>query len=83
MTIKYKKLCKYMTIYIFNKLMPFLLNRYFVSFLFGFISCASVIFLGEGNPIEKLSEEIIKEEMGITIELGPHTLGLDSCNEHK
>lgn len=42
---------------------------FFVSFVFACIGIISKKYLGDDNIIEELSEEIIKEEMGIDIDL--------------
>jgi len=39
----------------------------------GIVGIVSVQYLGQNNPVEKVAEEIIKEETGITLDLTPST----------
>jgi len=38
---------------------------------FAIIGFFSVYFLGDDNAIEEISEEVIREELGITIDFNP------------
>jgi hypothetical protein len=50
-----------------------ILNKYFIVFLVAVIGACSIYFLGNDNPIEEISEEIIKQETGLDIDLSPNT----------
>ncbi len=50
-----------------------ILTRYSIVFLSVVIGFASIYILGNDNSIEEISEEIIKQETGIDIDLSPNT----------
>ena len=49
-----------------------ILNKYFIVFLVAVIGFGSIYFLGNDNSIEEISEEIIKQETGLDIDLSPN-----------
>lgn len=49
-------------------------SKYFLLLLVILIGIASNYVLGDDNPIEEVSEEIIKEETGIHIDLTPNSI---------
>ena len=46
-------------------------SKYFLILLVVLMGVVSTYVLGDDNPIEELSEEIIKEETGLDIDLTP------------
>ncbi len=48
-------------------------NKYSIVLLAVIIGLGSIYFLGNDNPIEEISEEIIKEEIGLDVDLSPDT----------
>lgn len=50
-----------------------LINKYVIALYVGILGYYSTVLLGDDNPIEEISEEIIKEETGIDIDLTPHS----------
>ena len=46
-------------------------NKYFILFIIALIGFISVYFYGDDNPIEEVSEFIIKQETGLDIDLSP------------
>ena len=50
-----------------------LINKYAIAFYAGILGYYSTLFFGDDNPVEEISEEIIKEETGIDIDLTPHS----------
>ena len=49
-------------------------NKYFILFIIALIGFISVYFYGDDNPIEEVSEYVIKEETGLTVDLTPKSL---------
>lgn len=49
-----------------------ILTRYSIVFLSAVIGFASIYMLGNDNSIEEISEEIIKQETGLDIDLSPN-----------
>jgi len=56
-----------------NKLRKLLINKYVIALYVGILGYYSTVLLGDDNPIEEISEEIIKKETGIDIDLTPHS----------
>lgn len=48
--------------------------KYMILILVVIIGLASVYFYGDDNAVEEISEEILKEETGIDIDLTPASL---------
>lgn len=49
-------------------------SKYFLILLIVLIGVFSTYLLGDDNPIEEFSEEIIKEETGLDIDLTPNSI---------
>ena len=56
-----------------DKILVILTNKCAIVILIALIGISSVFFFGDDNPIEEISEEIIKDETGIDIDLTPHS----------
>lgn len=52
-------------------LLKIIYSKYFLVLLIVLMGFFSTYLLGDDNPIEELSEEIIKEETGLDIDLTP------------
>ena len=50
-----------------------LINKYFIVLVVALIGISSNYFLHGDNAIEEISEEIIKEEIGVDIDLTPES----------
>jgi hypothetical protein len=48
-------------------------NKYIIALMFAAIGIVSTHFLGDDNIIEECSEEIIKEETGLDLDLTPRS----------
>jgi hypothetical protein len=55
-------------------LLKIIYSKYFLILLIVLIGFFSKYLLGDDNPIEEYSEEIIKEETGIDIDLTPNSM---------
>lgn len=53
-------------------------NKYFLLLIIALIGFISVYFYGDDNPIEEVSEYVIKEETGMDIDLTPKSLEHDA-----
>ena len=51
-----------------------IISKYFLLLLVVLIGVFSIYVLGDDNPIEEYSEEIIKEETGLAIDLTPNSI---------
>ena len=49
-------------------------SKYFLILLVVLMGVLSTYFLGDDNPIEEITEEIIKEETGIDIDFTPNSM---------
>lgn len=56
-----------------NKIKKFLNNKLILATIVLIIGLGSIYFLGADNVIEEFSEEIIKEEVGINVDLSPQS----------
>lgn len=52
-------------------LLKIIYSKYFLILLIVLVGFVSAYLLGDDNPIEEYSEEIIKEETGLDIDLTP------------
>lgn len=54
-------------------MMNLLTNKYLITIVIAIIACVvglvSIKYFGNGNPIEEIAEEVIKEETGINVDL--------------
>ena len=66
-----------------DKILVILTNKCAIVILIALIGISSVFFFGDDNPIEEISEEIIKEEIGIDIDLTPNSHELTVDNENR
>jgi len=66
-----------------DKILLILTNKCAIVILIALIGISSVFFFGDDNPIEEISEEIIKEETGLDIDLTPHSHELIADNENR
>jgi hypothetical protein len=55
-------------------LLKIIYSKYFLILLIVLIGFFSNYLLGDDNPIEEYSEEIIKEEIGLDIDLTPNSI---------
>lgn len=55
-------------------LLKIIYSKYFLILLVVLMGVVSTYVLGDDNPIEEYSEEIIKEETGIDIDLTPNSI---------
>lgn len=55
-------------------LLKIIYSKYFLILLVVLMGVVSTYLLGDDNPIEEYSEEIIKEETGLNIDLTPHSI---------
>jgi len=55
-------------------LLKIIYSKYFLILLVVLMGVVSTYLLGDDNPIEEYSEEIIKEETGLDIDLTPNSI---------
>lgn len=55
-------------------LVKMIYSKYFLILLVVLMGVVSTYVLGDDNPIEEYSEEIIKEETGLDIDLTPNSI---------
>lgn len=55
-------------------LLKIIYSKYFLILLVVLMGVVSAYLLGDDNPIEEYSEEIIKEETGLDIDLTPNSI---------
>jgi len=60
-----------------------LINKYVIALYVGILGYYSTVLLGDDNPVEEISEEIIKEETGLDIDLTPSSPEIITDNENK